>query len=107
LVFFSQLVDLRSDNFWVCANDFLYIEGSFDLLLCRLSEAVGCLLDLFGRLIQLCSEFCFNPEGIELGDSFDYPRDLRAQQPQRHEGPVANSGVGRRMGWADPSFTLC
>ena len=22
-------------------------------------------------------------------------------------GPVANSGVGRRMGCADPSFTLC
>ena len=25
----------------------------------------------------------------------------------RAMGPVANSGEGRRMGWSDPSFTLC
>jgi hypothetical protein len=28
-----------------------------------------------------------------------YPRE-------KGGGPVANSGIGRRMGWADPSFTL-
>jgi len=32
---------------------------------------------------------------------------VRRAIQQSQEGHVAKSDVGRRMGWSDPSFTLC